>query len=922
MRGNLSLGESAMHAGDPGKGFPRSFRAPEWKNRESPDFRARRADFWRDLALTPSLWSEFLDITRRHPERIAVAGSEVMTYAELAERVGRAAQSLWRRGLRPRDLVVIVANNDWRNLAACLAVLRNRGCCLLVSPHQNPATLAAATGALQGGWLLVDSADPQAERLAASATFPGMTTADLPAIFDCADDPGWNAPAEDGFTGDAPAFLFLTSGSTGAPRLVRMGHRFILSDIGRQINDLAIAPSDRFDLLFSPTFSAVLAPIFGALLSGASLWIRSLHEGVPDDLFQWLQSREITISTQSVSLMRSLLSPLPPGEHWPALRLLSVGGEPLHRSDIALFQSRIGAHAVLQNAMASTETRTYAQYFVTGGETLEESVPIGYAVLDREVVVVDEQGEVQAADVIGELEVRGSYLADGYCVATGSVDDESLDRTAFRLLDDGRFAYRTGDLGCVDPDGLLRWVARKDSMVKIRGQKVYLQQVEAILTGMEDVSEALVTVLDDGDGTLRTVAAVRTTKPVREEHLRRQCRQKLDVVAVPSQIVSFASFPRTDTGKVDRITLARLLVESIRRDARVETRDAAAIVPRYPLSQDVGHRLVEEVTQQRVSEATHLADLDIDSLTRLRIAQRVAERLGRRLSQEAIQGCETVRDLSEAIRDAPEMSWRMPIWTESNPTVEVTLFTSIAGSVAQFDSLFEHLLTDGESSRAFSLSVVETASLSLADDRPLTMEAFARPFVDRLSRGAKRVPQVLAGYSWGGLLAYEIACQMSGLGCPIAEVVLIDTVMRAGLPRGGLRQWARRARNLPRWLWHDGMAMGIPAWKDGIRRNMHRIAGRRGNDRNAFADSAYHQQYVAADHYLPPHYHGSVHVLRATSQSVTRPLVGALGWERFVTPAPQSVAIPGNHLTILGDRYSRRIAAALADILRQTPSLV
>ena len=188
--------------------------------------------------------------------------------------------------------------------------------------------------------------------------------------------------------------------------MVALSHRAILFDIGRQTNnDLYLGSDDRFDSLFSFAFSASLATNFGALLNGAEL-----HYYDPQQNFSalpgWLADHRITISTMTVSMLRHICLLKPRANTFSEMRLLSVGGEALHPADVDAFRSAFPPSCVLQNAMAATETRTYAQYFVPRSGPVESPVPIGWPVAGKEVLLLDEDGAPVPRGAEGEIAVR------------------------------------------------------------------------------------------------------------------------------------------------------------------------------------------------------------------------------------------------------------------------------------------------------------------------------------------------------------------------------------------------------------------------------------------------------------------------------------------------------------------------------------
>lgn len=348
--------------------------------------------------------------------------------------------------------------------------------------------------------------------------------------------------------GDTAA-IFATSGTTGKPKLVALSHRAILFDIGRQVNDLFLGPGDCFDLCFSIGFSASLAPIFGALLTGARLCPFDA-KGDLGSLPAWMAHRGVSISTLSVSTLRSVF--LTPRHRFTghALRLLSVGGEPLLAQDVEAVHALFPASVVLQNAMAATETRTYAQFFVLRSEELGEVVPIGWPVAGKEVILL-ENGVAVPPGKPGEIAIRSRYLASGY------INHDAETQQKFELQPDGAMLYRPGDLGQWAPDGSLIFLGRSDTQVKIRGHRVELLAVEAALRRCPGVANCTVVAREDEPGDLRLVAYVTGltgTQPL-PKALRETMAVELPDSMIPSHFVALEALPLNSNGKVDRSRL-------------------------------------------------------------------------------------------------------------------------------------------------------------------------------------------------------------------------------------------------------------------------------------------------------------------------------------------------------------------------------
>jgi acyl carrier protein len=583
---------------------------------------------------------------------------------------------------------------------------------------------------------------------------------------------------------DFPAFVFFTSGSTGTPQAVSMSHQFILLDIARQINDLAIRPVDRFDLLFSPNFSAFLAPTFGAILTGASLWIRSLDQSIPTDLIDWLIDSEITISTMSVSVMRALFEQLPKGGHWPSLRILSVGAEPLRSKDVLLFHDKTCDQAILQNAMATTETRTYAQYFFDRNQTPGDPIPIGHPVLNRHVEILDDRQIPVALGQVGHIRISSELLATGN-----------------RL--EGITRFDSSDLGYFDENGLLYCVGREDSMVKIRGQKVYLNQIETEILRVKNVSNAFVFTLEATPNNALIIACIESVDPTVQDAVYDQLRKQLPPIAYPSRLNLFEHFPRTSTGKIDR----QGLIQSVTQNFKARSSIFSNSDTLSPLCE-----LLASFLAKPIQPTTRIKSLGIDSIQSLDLCIRIEKKFSRRINSSDIHSCETCIQLEELIRSAPVCEpfyWVKPPAHE-RPTI--LLFTSIAGHLQQFNPLIEHLLEAQPSVNSYGIAVVEAGRLHLPQDREVSIASFAEHLLKPVLDHVKRTPLILAGHSWGGLIAFELACQIQKNGQSIKNLVLIDTIMRKGVSSKILSRWSSRVRNFPNWFLHEAIQMKPDDW--------------------------------------------------------------------------------------------------------------
>ena len=263
---------------------------------------------------------------------------------------------------------------------------------------------------------------------------------------------------------------------------------------------------------------------------------------------------EITILNCVTSAFRNFAGTLAHHERFSHLRLIKVTGETLYKSDFELYQQHFSDKCILVNRYGPNEAGHTSQYLIDK-EILVTSrvVPVGYADVDKEIQLIDESGNPVGFGQPGEIVVISRYLSPGYW--------RQPDRTqaVFRVnsLDDHMRAYHTGDMGTMSPDGCLTYLGRKDSQVKIRGNKVEMAAVETALLNLETVREAAVIAVEDHAGDKRLVAYVvgrNVPRPTANE-LRTALAASLAEYMVPSTFVFLDKLPVIGIDKVDRRAL-------------------------------------------------------------------------------------------------------------------------------------------------------------------------------------------------------------------------------------------------------------------------------------------------------------------------------------------------------------------------------
>ncbi|KAF1969681.1 acetyl-CoA synthetase-like protein [Bimuria novae-zelandiae CBS 107.79] len=521
-----------------------------------------------------TLCSLFADQVRQRPSAIAVASWDgELLYSELDELSAKLAGEIVRRAVSPQQTIALCFDKSLLAVVAMLAVLRARGAFVnlgIALPHQRQSAILKASGAVL---LIVDSNN--ASRLEDHQTVPGLLV-DIDSVTAL---PIPTQPLPHVFPGDAAAITF-TSGSTGAPKGIVVEHGSIATSCDAMTSRLDLGPHSRVLQFASFTFDAAVGDTFYALSRGATVCIPSERERVDD-----LAGAARRLDVNWAFLTPSVLSLLEPRDI-PSLRRLLVGGEKPDPKHIALWAQYVSLHLV----MGPAECAIYcaASEAVQPGQ---DTSTFGRAAGCR-LWVVDENDHSKLAPVgcPGELVVEGRIVARGY------LNDPKRSVASFLGPKDVPWLppqhenrlYKSGDLVRFNVDyGTFSFVARKDTQVKLHGQRVELSEIEIQLKNtIPGVESALVVLNTSAEHANRHplvsfLVFARTSAAVEDAtgqtlwltpcgtNMLRKARDQLAAVLptymVPTLYVPVTHVPFTANGKRDTVRL-RDIAQNLSQD--------------------------------------------------------------------------------------------------------------------------------------------------------------------------------------------------------------------------------------------------------------------------------------------------------------------------------------------------------------------
>ncbi len=582
---------------------------------------------------------------KRSPAAPALTvGGSTLSYGELDRRADRLARHLRGLGIGRGKLVGLFIDRSAEMIVGLLGVLKAGGAYVPIDLVHPPDRLA---------FLLADSGVPVVlTRSSLLADLPptGARVVCLDRIED-GDAPD-EAPPGDEVRGEDLAYVIYTSGSTGRPKGVEVTHANVARLFSSTRRWFDFSEDDVWTMFHSFAFDFSVWEIWGALLHGGRLVVvpRDVSRS-PDAFRDLLRDERVTVLNQTPSAFRQLIRADEgrPEEDELELRLVIFGGEALELQSLRPWFDRHGdIHPRLVNMYGITETTVHVTYREITLDDLDRSAgssPIGRAIPDLRVCLLDRNGQPVPVGVVGEIFVGGPGVARGYLgrpalTADRFIPDPLGDRPGARL-------YRSGDLARYRKDGELEYVGRSDHQVKVRGFRVELGEVEAAVARHPGVREAVVVARADSGGDARLVAYLvpRHRPSPSTSEFRRHLKQTLPDYMVPSAFVAVDAFPLTPNGKVDLGALPD-------PDGGRPRLDGAYVSPVGPVEEVVASIWAAVLGIDRVGAQDNFFDLGGHSLLATQVISRVRSAFAVSVPLRPLFEDPTVAGLARAIEAA------------------------------------------------------------------------------------------------------------------------------------------------------------------------------------------------------------------------------------------------------------------------------
>lgn len=595
-------------------------------------------------AAVDSVTERFSQAAAQYPDRTALASEEQrLSYADLHRRADALALAIRDRAPAPESCIAIVGGISFNTILGMVAILKAGHYFVYIDPEHPSARTLKVLRECSVRLVLHDAAltDAVVQMLADALGIAATAVIDVDA------GSGNRAVASAALSTpvthrDQLAYVTYTSGSTGEPNGVMISHASLAKQLVWLVGAFDFSCEDSWLLKTPLGFDASIWEWMTPLCVGGTLVFggQKLHTD-PARIVKHIRDHRVTALQVVPSLLRILIDEAKP-EDLRSLRYVFVGGEPLP-PDVCQAVNR-GWRATLVNLYGPTETTINAtSWSVPRQLAPADDVAIGCPVDGMSACVLDALGQPLPPNFIGELCLLGSGLARGYAHKPSVTAEKFVPASA----GGGQRMYRTGDLASCAEDGTLFYWGRRDGQIKLRGYRVELGEIEAVLSshGAVKTAAACICAAADHADSAQLIAYVvpREAAPRSDTHeLREFLRERLPEYMVPATIVALDDLPLTASGKVDRRMLASPDFLDLHRSVSYvapETTTQATLC-------EIWRRILDV---EVVGIGDHFLELGGQSLLVTRLIGHVRDALGIEISPRLIFDFPVLRDFAEQI---------------------------------------------------------------------------------------------------------------------------------------------------------------------------------------------------------------------------------------------------------------------------------
>lgn len=833
------------------------------------------------------------------PNNIAVEFHDSKTtYLELQKKINQLAHYLKAQGVESGDFIAVSFSRSPELVCTLLAIMQCGAAYIPLDPEYPKDRLE---------FMLNDSG---AKVLLTSKTL----FASLPSwpqtlfIEDAIDslDQYSTLPLTDTVSPENIAYILYTSGSTGNPKGVPITHKNLVNFLYSMAVEPGINQNDRLLSITTISFDIAGLELFLPLLKGATLIIAD-HETARDGrlLLELVKNQDInflqaTPTTWSMLLDSGWTQPLP-------LKAL-CGGEAMP-PDLA--KELLSKCDTLWNVYGPTETTVWSS--VKQIKADDKLITIGKPIANTQIYIIDEQGFLVAPGSIGEIVIGGDGVAKGYWNRAELTSEKFIPNKFSSINDD--IMYRTGDLGRMLSNKEIECLGRVDQQVKIRGHRIEPGEVEQALLLLDGIKSAVVLA---NENFLVAHIVPDSSLENAEEQIpiwRETLTSRLPAQLIPHDFNLIEKIPTTLNGKIDRKALSKL-------------KTSKKITYTAPRTEE------ENIVATIWKESLNIADIDIfsdffemggHSITGVKVMIEIEKHIGKRIPLSALFKYSTVEKFAKLLNTGTEIysDCLVPIKPRGNKA-PLFLIHGAGLNVLNFINLSKHFHSDQP------IYGIQGTKPKGFEGWYESIEAMAAHYVEAIIKVNPKGPYALAGFSFGGIVAFEMTRQLKEQGKTVSLTALLDSYVDSSYYYGSYRR-----KQLVRYLdithrrldFLKEMLLSWKAFKMRINGKKEYILQRHFGKKEAMTEQEElaFQQFLEADgmvkkivdryHLKPQNF--EVNLFRSQDDDEYKIDPTHLGWKKAALGGVLIHNISGNHLDIVAPPNDKVLAQLLQDILDQ-----
>jgi amino acid adenylation domain-containing protein len=679
------------------------------------------------------------------------------TYAALDKKANQLANYLRYQGVQAADVVAIAVERSPELMIALLATMKCGAIYVPLDPTYPQDRLEFMLTDSVAKFVLSSAQTAPAFATSAQTILIGTALSEAASYSD--QEPSVRVSSEQ------ILYILYTSGSTGKPKGVQITHRNVVNFLCSMRQEPGIIAADKLLAITTISFDIAGLELFLPLVSGAAVILAdaaATKDG--KELLRLMQDEQITLMQATPASWRMLLN-----SGWDAPLPLKAlcGGEAL---PLDLAKQLLSKSQSVWNLYGPTETTIWSS--VKKLNHSDQLITIGRPIANTQFYVLDEHQHPVAAGEIGELCITGDGVAQGYLQRPALTAEKFIANPYSDQL--GALLYRTGDLGRLLDSGDLQCLGRIDHQVKIRGYRIELGEIEQALMALDDVREAVVIAHEPYPNDERLLAYVVPTSDcaaLNQKHAsglwRKALQKQLPAFMVPHDFMIVATLPLTLNGKVDR----KALLPQVAHTSVAPTTLATRVAPRTDVEKIVATIWQECLRVKEVDVFDDFFEIGGHSLIAVQVMNRLENATGKRLPLSTLFEHSTVEKLAAVLElDSKSITWDSLVPIKTHGTKTPLYIVHGAGfNVLIFNALSRNMDPDQP------IYGLQAKGLNGIEEPLDSVEAMAAHYVAAITAANPTGPYALAGYSFGGIIAFEMARQLTAAGKTVKFLGMFDT---------------------------------------------------------------------------------------------------------------------------------------------------